>query len=53
MSQASANECMASIDLLIAYKLIDSDKSKKIKEILRDIILDLHALKRGIEARRP
>lgn len=51
MSQASTNECLAAMDLLFAYKLIDLDRSIEIKEVLRDIILDLHALKKGVERR--
>ena len=48
-SQASTNECIAAVDLLSAYKLIELDQANKIKENLKDIALDLHALKRSIE----
>jgi four helix bundle protein len=51
ISQASANECLAAIDLFIAYRLINLDQAKETKEILKDIIMDLHALKKSIERR--
>ena len=51
MSLASTNECIAAIDLMFTYKLIEAGQAKQIKERLRDIALDLYALKRSIEKR--
>ena len=51
ISQASANECLAALDLLNIYRLTDPEQSDHLKEILRNIALDLHALKKSIERR--
>ena len=51
MSQASANECLAAVDLLKIYRLVGPERFDDLKGILRDIALDLHALKKSIESR--
>ncbi|MBU0671534.1 MAG: four helix bundle protein [Candidatus Margulisbacteria bacterium] len=52
MSQASANECFAAVDLFIAFQLINPAYAQTIKDKLRSIIIDLQALKMNIERRK-
>jgi hypothetical protein len=51
MSQASANECLAAIDLFIVFQLINCEYTRTIKDQLRSIIVDLQALKMNVERR--
>lgn len=52
MSQASADECLAAIDLFVVYELISQDNALAAKKQLREIIIELQALKMNIEKRK-
>ena len=52
ISQASTNECLAAVDLFLAFELINNECAQPIKDRLQDIALDLQALKMNILKRK-
>ena len=52
ISQASTNESIAAIDAFFVLQLINTETAETVKEKLKNIAIDLQALKMNIERRK-